>query len=1018
MDHILARLTGLIGLLLLPVGVYAQPINVALAKNGGVAEASTSYDGFAPSLANNGDRTGANGYWADNTFGVFPDWLEIRFNGFKSVSEIDVITRQDNGGTAEPTLTMTFTQQGITAFQVQYWDGVAWVNVPGGNVTENNKVWRQFTFSPIIAQRVRVLVNAALDSYSRIVELEAWGTSVASHQISGTVTVSGSPLAGVAFTATNGGSCTPSNASGQYSCAVPSSWSGTVTPALTGYVFTPASLSYSSVQTDQTGQNYTAGTIFNMARPANGGSATASSFYSGAFAPALTNNGDRTGANGYWSDNTLGVFPDWLQIDFDSLKHITEINVITRQDDAGTAEPTLEMIFTQAGITAFQVQYWDGAAWVNVPGGNVTGNDKVWRQFRFSPITTARMRVLVNSALNNYSRLVEVEAWGTQANVNLALPANGGSASASTIFSASFAAALATNGDRTGANGYWSDSTFGIFPDWLQIDFDGMKSINEINVITRQDNAGTAEPTLTMTFTQAGVTSFQVQYWDGTAWLDVPGGNVTGNNNVWRQFKFTPITTNRVRVLVNAALDSYSRLVEVEAWGIRAGINMALPVNGGTSSASSFYSDAFSAALANNGDRTGANGYWSDATFGAFPDWLQILFGGQKSISEINVITRQDNAGTAPPTLAMTFTQSGITAFQVQYAVGADWVDVPGGNVTGNNKVWRQFLFAPIVTDKIRVLVNSALDSYSRVVELEAWGTLPGTVGNLSYIHTDHLNTPRLITNQAGQTVWRWDNVEPFGGNLPNENPSGLGNFTCNLRYAGQYFDKETNLHYNYFRDYDPAIGRYIQSDPIGLAGGINTYSYVGSNPLIYEDPTGEIAWVIAGAGIGAAINVTITLAANAYSGQSTSWQQIGAAAASGAISGAFGALGGPLGGTIARTLGARATSGLAVAGSAAFSAAGGYVGQVAANCIDPANATDPLNSALWAGLGGGLATRFIATPGLTTIRQAQYFGPTTFAGVNRNAIVPSAAASAAVGGGSVLGWPIGGPPSSGCGCR
>ena len=111
----------------------------------------------------------------------------------------------------------------------------------------------------------------------------------------------------------------------------------------------------------------------------------------------------------------------------------------------------------------------------------------------------------------------------------------------------------------------------------------------------------------------------------------------------------------------------------------------------------------------------------------------------------------------------------------------------------------------------------------------------------LYFVHTDHLNTPRLISNQTGQAVWRWDNDDPFGANAPNENPSGLGTFTCNLRLPGQYFDKETNTHYNYFRDYGPAIGRYIQSDPIGLAGGINTYTYVAGNPVGLYDSTGLI---------------------------------------------------------------------------------------------------------------------------------------------------------------------------------
>ncbi len=116
--------------------------------------------------------------------------------------------------------------------------------------------------------------------------------------------------------------------------------------------------------------------------------------------------------------------------------------------------------------------------------------------------------------------------------------------------------------------------------------------------------------------------------------------------------------------------------------------------------------------------------------------------------------------------------------------------------------------------------------------------TPSGTATNLFYIDSDHLNTPRTITNQAKQKRWEW-NSDPFGSTLANENPAALGVFTFNLRFPGQYFDKETGLHYNYFRDYNPQIGRYIQSDPIGLEGGLNTYGYVDSQPLFFADPTG-----------------------------------------------------------------------------------------------------------------------------------------------------------------------------------
>jgi RHS repeat-associated protein len=132
-----------------------------------------------------------------------------------------------------------------------------------------------------------------------------------------------------------------------------------------------------------------------------------------------------------------------------------------------------------------------------------------------------------------------------------------------------------------------------------------------------------------------------------------------------------------------------------------------------------------------------------------------------------------------------------------------------------------------------------------------ALGTaLPAAAQQAYYIHADHLNTPRLIENQSQQVVWRWDNDDPFGANIANSNPSGLGAFTFNPRLPGQYFDLETNQHYNYFRDYAPETGRYIQSDPIRLEGGINTYTYVSGNPVSHIDPSGQAA-VAAEVGVG-----------------------------------------------------------------------------------------------------------------------------------------------------------------------
>jgi RHS repeat-associated protein len=119
--------------------------------------------------------------------------------------------------------------------------------------------------------------------------------------------------------------------------------------------------------------------------------------------------------------------------------------------------------------------------------------------------------------------------------------------------------------------------------------------------------------------------------------------------------------------------------------------------------------------------------------------------------------------------------------------------------------------------------------------------TVNSGVAQAYYIHSDQLDTPRVITDTSGNVVWQWDNSDPFGNNVPNENPSGQGTFKFPLRFPGQYADKETNTHYNINRDYDPSIGRYIQSDPIGLGGGINTYEYVEGDPLNAFDADGLV---------------------------------------------------------------------------------------------------------------------------------------------------------------------------------
>jgi RHS repeat-associated protein len=103
----------------------------------------------------------------------------------------------------------------------------------------------------------------------------------------------------------------------------------------------------------------------------------------------------------------------------------------------------------------------------------------------------------------------------------------------------------------------------------------------------------------------------------------------------------------------------------------------------------------------------------------------------------------------------------------------------------------------------------------------------------LYFYHVDHLGTPQVMTDEQGQVVWQ-GHYQPFGRvEVVTES------VVNNVRFPGQYYDQESNNYYNYYRDYDPSTGRYLQSDPIGLDGGINTYAYAEANPLKLIDRFG-----------------------------------------------------------------------------------------------------------------------------------------------------------------------------------
>jgi RHS repeat-associated protein len=171
--------------------------------------------------------------------------------------------------------------------------------------------------------------------------------------------------------------------------------------------------------------------------------------------------------------------------------------------------------------------------------------------------------------------------------------------------------------------------------------------------------------------------------------------------------------------------------------------------------------------------------------------------------------------------------------FAVQHTAGTTSITQDQTSATGQWNLFGTYSFDDALTQGLRL--TAVPDD---TVLADAVHFLP--VANLShryhpaYIHTDHLGTPQKMTDENQNIVWD-SAYEPFGEAEITAQP----HFESPLRFPGQYFDAETGLHQNHNRDYDKDIGRYLQSDPIGLKGGINTYLYANGNPIRFIDELG-----------------------------------------------------------------------------------------------------------------------------------------------------------------------------------
>jgi YD repeat-containing protein len=412
----------------------------------------------------------------------------------------------------------------------------------------------------------------------------------------------------------------------------------------------------------------------------------------------------------------------------------------------------------------------------------------------------------------------EVASLAPPARVNVALAANGGAAAASSTLDANRPALAAINGDRKGqtwgsnpsTGSGWHDATNNAFPDWLEVSFAAAETIDEVSVFSVQDNyAAPQEPTEAMTFTQYGVAAFHLEYWTGTAWAQIPGGSVSGNNKVWRKVTFAPVTTTKIRVVVNSGLAGYSRVTEVEAWR-------------GAQAAQSFVTGKTLGALRN--DAPGWTGF--RMTTGPEPFSVtslgRICVGGSTGSRDLRLIRASDNAVVASATVALAGCTNGTFSYAqlaapVTLAAHTDYLVV--SNETGGT-YFHNWVGTGLATTSVASVVHGVYTLNGG----QTWGPAGGASN--SYVPLDFQYAPAPPAPGTGLTGYYFDDPDLTSHRLTRANEavdfswgagapaSGLGADEFSVRWVGTVVPRFSET-YTFYTYTDDGVRLWVDGQPV-----------------------------------------------------------------------------------------------------------------------------------------------------------------------------------------------------------